>query len=116
MEQSANSFGVRLRELRKKQNLSLKQLSHSSGVHFTQLSRYERGMTQPTAEMIRRLADALGVEVASLIDENAVVRFRDPEIRQLVEELEKLPEDDKGVIKRLIHAFLFQHRVRSLSA
>jgi hypothetical protein len=50
------------------------------------------------------------------MDDDAPLQLADPEIRQQLQEIELLPDDDRHVLKRLINAFLFQHRVKNLSS
>ncbi|MCJ2166810.1 helix-turn-helix domain-containing protein [Leuconostoc citreum] len=57
----------RIKELRQKQNLTLKELSSRTGISDVNLSRYERGSVQPREQMWKKLADYFGVSVAELI-------------------------------------------------
>ncbi len=41
------TFAERLKQLRKKRGLSQNELAEAIKVHFTQVSRYERGETKP---------------------------------------------------------------------
>ena len=109
-----NSFGQRLRELRKKHNFSQTELGNLTGIHFSHISRYERGAAQPTAETLTRIADALKIPVAALLEDDQSARMKDSEFRSQLEEAESLPDEERHILKRLIGAFLFQYRVRSL--
>lgn len=109
-----NWFGIRLRYLRKQRSLSQMELGELSGIHFSHLSRYERGAAQPTADTLRRLANALKISVAHLVEES-VAPIEDSEIRQQLHEIESLSEPDRQVVKRLLSAFLFEQRVKNLS-
>ncbi len=111
-------FAQRLRELRQKRGLKQTELAEIAGVNNGNLSRYERGSAQPSAEVLSRLADALGVTVAHLIEggqEELAAALPDPELRQHLMEIERLPEEDRLVVKRLIEAFLFRKRVQDLA-
>jgi transcriptional regulator with XRE-family HTH domain len=57
-------FGARLRELRKKKELTLRALAESAGVDFTYLSKIENDKAGylPGAETIRTLAGLLDVD------------------------------------------------------
>ena len=109
-----NSFGQRLRELRKSHELSQTELGELTGIHFSHISRYERGAAQPTAETLTRIAEALKIPVSALLEDDRAARLKDPEFRRQLEEVESLPEEERHILKRLIGAFLFQYRVRSL--
>jgi transcriptional regulator with XRE-family HTH domain len=59
--------GENLRHLRRKQGLSLEQLSVVSGVSRAMLGQIETGKSAPTINLLGRIAEALKVSVASLI-------------------------------------------------
>src|SRR5262245_32315266 len=62
-------FGERLRELRKQQGLTLRELAESVGVDFTYLSKIENGKAGylPGADTIRELAEVLKVDALELL-------------------------------------------------
>lgn len=59
--------GVKLRELRERQALSLRELSELAGVNYNAIWRIEVGRTGAKPRTVRRLAGALGVEPAELM-------------------------------------------------
>lgn len=59
----------RVYELRKKKNMTLKQLSEKAGIGMTTINDFEKDRTSPTLETITRLADALDVSVDELFEE-----------------------------------------------
>lgn len=66
------SLGPRLRDLRKRAGLSLydveRQLRHQGAeVHFTSISKYERGERQPSLAVLRELARAYNVSLAQVV-------------------------------------------------
>lgn len=60
--------GVALAQLRQAQGLSLDELSRRAGVSKSMLSQIERGQANPTVAVVWRLANALGVPLAELLD------------------------------------------------
>ena len=54
-------FPARLAALRTAADPTQQALADRIGVHVVQLRRYESGSSQPTLEVIRRMAVALGV-------------------------------------------------------
>lgn len=56
-------LGANLKRLREEAGLSQEGLMLVSDVHRTQISNYERGETEPQAEVLARLSRALGVSV-----------------------------------------------------
>ena len=57
----------RLRELRREQVLSLRELEDKSGVSYNTIWRIEAGRQGAHPRTVRKLADALGVEPRELI-------------------------------------------------
>ena len=61
-------FGAVLRERREQAGISQEQLADRAGLHRTYISLIERGKRTASIEVVRRVADALGVSMADLID------------------------------------------------
>ncbi len=59
--------GDRLAQLRQAKGLSLDELSRQAGVSKSMLSQIERALANPTVAVVWRLANALGVEMGSLL-------------------------------------------------
>ena len=64
-----NGLGDTLRALRRRANLTLKQLATRVGCSESMLSKIERGHVNPTLRMTHQLADELAVKVAALLTE-----------------------------------------------
>ncbi|MGI9021545.1 MAG: helix-turn-helix domain-containing protein [Solirubrobacterales bacterium] len=61
-------FGTNVRRLRRDQGLTQEALAHASELHPTEVSRLERGVREPRLGTIVRVAHALGVRPAQLLD------------------------------------------------
>ncbi len=113
------SFGARLKALRKQRSLSQTELGHLTGLHFTNISRYERGESRPTAETLKKIADKLGVSSDYLMDgtveEAAKAHFEDRELLNQFKEVDRLPDDKKAFIKQVIDALLVKEKLRDLA-
>jgi transcriptional regulator with XRE-family HTH domain len=59
----------RLKELRREQVLSLRELGEKSGVSYNTIWRLEDGRQGAHPRTVRKLADALGVQPSELIKE-----------------------------------------------
>jgi transcriptional regulator with XRE-family HTH domain len=67
-KQASAAFGKRLRELRKRQELSQDALANATDIHPTAIGRMERGSREPRLTTILRLAQGLGVQPGELLD------------------------------------------------
>ncbi|WP_422446022.1 helix-turn-helix domain-containing protein [Thermoanaerobacterium sp. DL9XJH110] len=61
------SIGDKIRRLREQKGLTQKQLAELIGTTEASLSRYENNLREPKAEIISRLANALGVSADYLL-------------------------------------------------
>lgn len=63
------AFGQRVRELRSRRGWSQEDFSHHIGLDRTYVSGIERGVRNPTLDVLYKLAQGLGVEVTELFSE-----------------------------------------------
>ncbi|MBJ8345438.1 helix-turn-helix domain-containing protein [Antrihabitans sp. YC2-6] len=68
LEQVLDTVGPRLRALRKERRATLAQLSESTGISVSTLSRLESGQRRPTLELLLLLAAAHQVPLDQLVD------------------------------------------------
>ena len=61
-------FAVRLKQLREERELTQEKLAKRSGVSHGYLARLEIGMHDPSLSMLAKLAKALKVSVAELVE------------------------------------------------
>lgn len=70
--------GLNVRRFREERGWSQEDLAFESGLHRTYVSGVERGIRNPTVLILDRLAGALGIEPARLIEKVAGVGRRAP--------------------------------------
>ena len=109
------SFGKRLAELRRKRGLTQQQLCELVNVHVTQLRNYESDRSQPTLEVIRKLALALDLTAAELVfaPSERMPLITDKELMKQWERIEELPEEDRRAIKALVEGMLLRRQISS---
>lgn len=61
-------FGESVRKFREKKAWSQETLAERSGLHRTYISGVERGLRNPTLEVVAKLANALDVPPSNLLD------------------------------------------------
>ena len=80
------NLGQKIRQLRKEKGLSLNKLAESAGVSAAYLSQLENDVSkQPSAEILLKIASALGTTIADLLDRP--VRVRSDDFREVPEGL-----------------------------
>lgn len=100
-----------IKKVREKKNITQEQLSQSTGLHITLISKYERGVVDPTAESIYKIAKALDIPLDYLFDydiasDNNTVT--DKEIQYLMKKVQEMDVFDRKVVKRIIDALYFK--------
>lgn len=68
LEETLQAVGPRLRALRQERGVTLAQLSSSTGISVSTLSRLESGQRRPTLELLLQLARAHQVQLDELVD------------------------------------------------
>lgn len=113
------SFAQRLKKARTDKGLSQTELGNLAGIHYTQIGRYENKGAQPSADVLSKLANVLGVSSDYLTngstDELAENTLSDKELLNQFKAIEKMPDTDKSVIKTLIDAFITKRRIQQLA-
>lgn len=105
------NFPERLASLRKEKNLTQKELAELTSVHVAQIRRYESGTSQPTLDVIRKIAIALHVSADTLIFDESE-RGPDDDLRLHFEAVSKLSEEEKETIKELLEGMLLKHEAK----
>ena len=60
---------MKVKAIREQQGLSVRALAAKTKMGYTHLSKVENGKTDPTLSTLKRIAKALKVKVADLLDE-----------------------------------------------
>lgn len=68
IEYDVDGIGRRVHHIRRARRMTLKQVEAAVGVSATHVSEIERGRTSPTVRALTRIARALGVDVADLLE------------------------------------------------
>jgi transcriptional regulator with XRE-family HTH domain len=69
-------------------------------VNLKSLSRYELGTSIPPANVLKDLADAMGVSAAALLGENAAIK--DKELFKKFEIIQQMDEETKKIITNFL--------------
>ena len=97
----AQIVGKRVREFRRTQALSQREMARRLNVPRTYLSKVENCKVLPTVGTLYRLADALGVQVHHLLlSRDAVESSQDPFLVEIAPMIQSLTMEQKAVILR----------------
>jgi len=79
-------------------------------------NRTERGESRSSKRQAEALAVTGDYLLEGVTDEAAKARFEDRELLEQFQEVQKLPDEDKALVKSFLGAFLFKRKVQGLSA
>ena len=100
----------RLATLRKERGLTQQALADAVRLAVLQIRRYEGGTSQPTLDVIRRLAIALCVSADRLVFD-ASEREPADSLRYQFEAVSRLSEHEQTVVRELIDAVIVKNQV-----
>ena len=63
----SQTIGEKIREIRKARGLTQKELGEKAGIAEPTIRRYELGKLNPKIETVKKIADALGVDMNCLL-------------------------------------------------
>lgn len=109
------SFGEKLRQLRKERNWSQDALGAELDIHGRHIGKYETGKVMPGAETLVKIARVFGVSVDYLLLDEATpepaAALTDQALLKEFAAVEKMPEEDKAVVRSLIDAYIKKHQL-----
>lgn len=113
------TIGQRIKNLRQKKNWTQKELGEKVGINWTNITRYEKDKIKPSVKMLRKFADALEVPADKLVYDEEETKpdlfLQDKELLKQFIEVEKMNEEDKAAIKRLIQAMIVKNQLHDLA-
>jgi transcriptional regulator with XRE-family HTH domain len=103
-------FPERLSALRKARGMTQQALADAVNLAVLQIRRYEGGTSQPTLDVIRRLAIALGVSADMLVfDEQE--RGPADALRYQFETVSRMSVHEQEVVRELLDALIVKNQV-----
>lgn len=111
------SIGEKIKKLRQEKNVSQAELGEIVGVHEKHISRYERGISRPSVEILRKMAGYFGVSIDFIVNEDNSAfdkESKDHELLDYFEEANRLEEEDKNIIKGVLDAIIFKAKMKRL--
>lgn len=75
-----NDVGGKIRKIRRDKELSQEWLAEKIGVTAAYISKIENGHSDPDTELLKQLAEALGVHITDFFSERAAIVREEPRI------------------------------------
>jgi transcriptional regulator with XRE-family HTH domain len=114
-----DSFGNKIAGLRKAKKISQGELAKKVGLSYIQVGRYETQKSNPSSDVLQKLANALDTTTDFLMQGSSKdvvsAQLTDKELLNQFKEVEKLNKEDKHLIKTFIDAFLTKRHIQNLA-
>jgi len=96
VEERPNAMGRRIREARSKLGLTQEQLGERANLHYSYIGQVERGAKVPSLRTLKRIAEALNVDLETLLEDRAGYELptEDLLIRELVAIVKSSPPEE----------------------
>lgn len=108
--------GARLLELRKAAKLSQIELAELVGEGQTNIAFWERSDKPPRSDVLPKLAEVLGVEVADLLNVDSKPQRRAGpvgKVRQLFDDVCALPRREQNMVVQMVSAIVNDYKSRT---
>lgn len=100
------TLGQKITKIRKEKKLSQIDISKAVGVSRDAISKYERDDIIPSVENAKKIAKVLEVSLDYLVSEQENQEVIDVNMVNRMKEIQRLGNDDKGTITKIIDAFI----------
>lgn len=111
-------FYEKLVRLRKERGWSQTELGQQVGVHIAHLSRLENGKSQPSVEMLWKIAKTFNVSMDYFMDDQAdeatPVSIEDRPLAERLKLIDQLEEPDRQTIINVIDSMLTKKKMLDL--
>jgi len=106
-------FPERLKRLRQDRRFEFSELAKMIGIHSTQLRRYEKGDSQPTLDVLRKLAIALNVPGDELLFDEEERTSPDDFVLQF-QALAHLSKEERKVVRAIIDGLMIRQQAKKM--
>jgi transcriptional regulator with XRE-family HTH domain len=114
-----DTIGQRIKELRTKLNMTQSDLAQKVGMTYVQIGRYEKRGAMPSADVLKKLAEALNTTADYLTigssDNVAAEQLKDKELLTLFRAVEQMESSDKSMIKTFLDALVTKRKIQNLA-
>lgn len=111
------NFGDNLTRIRTQKGISQKSLADMLEMHATHLSRYERNVTAPSIEVLKKISEVLEVPTDLLIygtdEEKTKEKIKDQELLNMFNKVQSFNKDELNCVKSFLEAYIFKRDIHN---
>ncbi len=107
------TFGKKMRECREAKGFSQRELAKLLNTSYSVIGKYERDEMTPSIKAAQNIAKLINTTVGYLLGETEQINIlKNPEMLKRLNQIEKLPENDKHCILYTLDSLLQNVRTR----
>jgi len=110
MKKTGLTIGANIRDIRKQKGLTQIDLANLLNCSQAMITSYENNTKLPSVTTLIKIADVLDVSIDEITGKKTISnkfnKIKNPKLWKKFEQIEKLPENDKRTIFRLIERLL----------
>lgn len=113
------TFGKRIRQLRREREWSQEDLGKKINIHWQTVALYEKDDTIPSAMVLKRIAEALGVTADYLLfgaTDSPLSKIKNKELLKRIEQLDRVNPDDIKSLLDVMDVYIQKSAVREAVA
>lgn len=107
------TIAERIRLIRQQRKLSQTELAEKSGVNLKSLSRYELGTSVPPADLLKQIADSLGVSTDSLLSDHQT-SIKDTALLEKFEVIQDMQGETRDMIVNFLDLAIRDHKAKKV--
>ena len=108
------TFPERLVTLRKQRGITQKTFAEALDIHVTHVRRYERGASQPTLNVLIKMAKVLSVSADTLLF-GKDSRGPSEDLRLQFEAVSEFDDEEKKFVRALLEGLILRHEAKRWS-
>ncbi|HZZ80573.1 MAG TPA: helix-turn-helix transcriptional regulator [Gemmataceae bacterium] len=109
----AESFGERLKKTREVKRLSQAELAQQAGLQPSAISHFESDRRAPSFDNLKRLADALAVNIDYLLGRETIPTTAGPVAQSLFKNFEQMSAEDQDDLVKFAELLAKKNRRRN---
>lgn len=110
------SLGERIRLLRRERDWSQEKLAKMVGAHLQSIGLYEKDESSPSAQVLKKIADAFSVSVDYLLSgDTDAVQIKNKELLKRVQQLDRVSPDDLKSLIDMMDLVIRNQQVKDLA-
>ena len=107
------TLGQKIKLGRTQKKMSQQDLGLIADTHQKNISKYEKDLVIPSATTLKKIADAIQVTTDYLLGNEKMDTVKDTALMQQFQEIDKMPEEEKGALMKVINAYIRDFKTKS---